>query len=374
MEIAKTDPSKLFTIAGGITAIGIALAALGAGSGGGSIASGLGNLLGGLMGGDSPMEMLTEITKKLEPEKLSATAIAIRELADAFKYFAEETAKLKDFDTDKLETIIEKMEDVKEAQSGGIGGAITGAANAVTGFIGNLSGSPEQQPAQLSEIMTKLDPSKLDGTSKSIRDLADSFKYFAEETGKLKEFDTDKLDSIIERMEKLISFTERMKPEKLGETANGLKALTATFTSFASALETMAASLDKLNLDKLDAAIKKLEEAKKLNDMSIGEGIASAASSFVGGITSIFGSSEEQTSQPVSVAGGATSVSVANSGGNNMANVEKKLDTLISVLTQVTSVPTIIKFGEKTVEEIKGQLDLKKSVNIGLDNTYGKGL
>ena len=59
---------------------------------------------------------------------------------------------------------------------------------------------------------------------------------------------------------------------------------------------------------------------------------------------------------------------------NKSSGIEKKLDTLISIMTQVTTTPTIIKFGEKTVEEIKGQLDLKKSVNIGLDNTYGKGL
>ena len=172
-------------------------------------------------------------------------------------------------------------------------------------------------------------------------------------------------------MEKLISFTERMKPEKLGETANGLKALTATFTSFASALETMAASLDKLNLDKLDAAIEKLEEAKKLNDMSIGEGIASAARSFVGGITSIFGSSEQQSAQPVTAGGGSVAVA-AGGAGTNMANVEKKLDTLISVISQAANQPLIIKFGEKTVEEIKTQLNFKKATNIGVDKGYGK--
>jgi hypothetical protein len=222
MEIAKTDPSKLFTIAGGITAIGFALAALGAGSGGGALASGFGNLVGGLMGGDSPLEMLTQISTKLDPEKLSATVLAIRALADAFQYFAEKTATLKDFDTDKLETIIQKMEEVRDAQSGGIGGAITGAANAVTGFLGN-----------------------------------------------------------------------------------------------------------------------------------------------------IFGSSEKQTAQPVTAGGGSVAVA-ATGGGTNMANVEKKLDTLISVISQAANQPLVIKFGEKTVEEIKTQLNFKKATNIGVDKGYGK--
>ena len=173
-------------------------------------------------------------------------------------------------------------------------------------------------------------------------------------------------------MEKLISFTERMKPEKLAETANGLKALTATFTSFASALETMAASLDKLNLDKLDAAIEKLKEAKKLNDMSIGEGIASAASSFVGGITSIFGSSEQQKSTTVSTATGTTGG--GNAGGSKGGD---KLDQVIGILTQILNTanqPTLIKFGDKTVEEIKTQLNFKKAYNIATDNTYGRAI
>ena len=163
-----------------------------------------------------------------------------------------------------------------------------------------------------------------------------------------------------------------MKPEKLAETANGLKALTATFTSFASALETMAASLDKLNLDKLDAAIEKLEEAKKLNDMSIGEGIASAASSFVGGITSIFGSSEQQKSTTVSTATGTTGG--GNAGGSKGGD---KLDQVIGILTQILNTanqPTLIKFGDKTVEEIKTQLNFKKAYNIATDNTYGRAI
>jgi hypothetical protein len=223
MEIAKTDPSKLFTIAGGITAIGFALAALGAGSGGGALASGFGNLVGGLMGGDSPLEMLTQISTKLDPEKLSATVLAIRALADAFQYFAEKTAALKDFDTDKLEAIIQKMEEVRDAQSGGVGGAITGAANAVTGFLGN-----------------------------------------------------------------------------------------------------------------------------------------------------IFGSSEKQTTQPVTAGGGGSVAVAASGGGTNMANVEKKLDTLISVISQAANQPLVIKFGEKTVEEIRTQLNFKKATNIGVDKGYGK--
>jgi hypothetical protein len=166
-------------------------------------------------------------------------------------------------------------------------------------------------------------------------------------------------------MDKLISFTERIKPEKLAETANGLKALTSTFSSFSTALETMATAIDKLNMDKLDSVIEKLEEAKSLNESSIGEGIASVAQSFVGGITSIFGSSEEQKTQGVATGGGG-----GNKGGD-------KLDQVIGLLSQIlgtTNQPTVIKFGDKTVEEIKSQLNFKKAYNIATDNTYGRAV
>ena len=191
--------------------------------GGGSLVGGILGGLGSLFGGESPIDQIMKIADKLDPSKLSGTGKAIRDLAEAFKYFAEETGKLKEFDTDKLDTIIQKMEEVREAQSGGIGGAITGAANAVTGFLGN-----------------------------------------------------------------------------------------------------------------------------------------------------IFGSSEKQTAQPVVAGAGGVGAVAGGGGGTNMANVEKKLDTLISVISQAANQPMVIKFGEKTIEEIKSQLNFRKGTSIGVNKTYGK--
>ena len=175
-----------------------------------------------MFGGESPLDKVVGITQKLNPEKLASTAIAIKALADSFKYFAEETGKLKEFDTDKLDSIIERMEKVRQAEGGGgLSTAVTGVANAVTGFIGNLFGSPEQQSAQ-----------------------------------------------------------------PVASTAGG------------------------------------------------------------------------------TISGGG--------GGGSMANVEKKLDVLISVISKAVTQPTVIKFGEKTVEEIQTQLNFKKSYDVKVDNTYGR--
>lgn len=70
------------------------------------------------------------------------------------------------------------------------------------------------------------------------------------------------------------------------------------------------------------------------------------------------------------VVGGITNI--ATSGGSDMSKVEQKLDTLIGLFTQAANQPTVIKFGDKTVEEIKTQLNFKKSYNVGVDNTYGR--
>lgn len=145
-KLLSLDPTKLPLIALGIVAIGIALGTLGAAAGAGGVAAGVGSAIAGLFGTKGPMEMVMEISQKIQPEKLSNTAKAIRELANAFKYFAEETAKLADFDVDKIDEIVKQMEKVKRAQAGdAIGKAISGTANAITGFIGNIFGSSEEQ-------------------------------------------------------------------------------------------------------------------------------------------------------------------------------------------------------------------------------------
>ena len=55
-----------------------------------------------------------------------------------------------------------------------------------------------------------------------------------------------------------------------------------------------------------------------------------------------------------------------------MGDIGKKLDTLINVLTAAVSQPTVIKMGERTVEEIKTQLNFRKIYSDTLDNRYGR--
>ena len=219
-QLTDLDPSRFEGVANGLDVIGGAMMRMGTGSLMGAVGEGINKLFGG----ESPLDKVVGITQKLNPEKLASTAMAIKALADSFKYFAEETGKLKEFDTDKLDSIIERMEKVRQAEGGGgLSTAVTGVANAVTGFIGNLFGSPEQQSAQ-----------------------------------------------------------------------------------------------------------------------------------------------------PVASTAGGTISGAGGGGEGSMANVEKKLDVLISVISKAVTQPTVIKFGEKTVEEIQTQLNFKKGYDVKVDNTYGR--
>jgi hypothetical protein len=67
--------------------------------------------------------------------------------------------------------------------------------------------------------------------------------------------------------------------------------------------------------------------------------------------------------------GGATSGQPA---GN-----DPQIGEMISLLKQLvaaTSGPTVIKIGNKTIEELDSQISLRKNYNIGPDRTYGNRL
>jgi hypothetical protein len=59
---------------------------------------------------------------------------------------------------------------------------------------------------------------------------------------------------------------------------------------------------------------------------------------------------------------------------DNSNVVAEKLDKLISILGAMSTQPTVIKIGDRTVEELKTQIDFKKAYNIGVDNSYGRKL
>lgn len=145
----------------------------------------------------------------------------------------------------------------------------------------------------------------------------------------------------------------------VGENGPEMVSLPAGASVASTGASDQAASILKaMGLDSGEAA----GGAKTEKQGTGGGGIVSSISEGIGGL---FGS----------VVGGAVgAVTGGGGGGANMGNVEKKLDTLITLFTQAASQPTVIKFGDKTVEEIKTQLNFKKAYNIATDNTYGRAV
>lgn len=153
-------------------------------------------------------------------------------------------------------------------------------------------------------------------------------------------------------------------------------------------------------LQSIDAKIGSLLEPMQKVGEAIGSvvgSITSMASSLPGiggvvsGISSFFGGGDEKgtstatvqtTSVPQMAAQPATGMqSVQSPGATPDAGkagkqgpdvVAEKLDKLIGIMSSIASQPTIIKFGEKTVEEISSTINLRKTYNVAVDNTYGR--
>ena len=163
-------------------------------------------------------------------------------------------------------------------------------------------------------------------------------------------------------------------------------------------------------LKSIDAKIGSvLEPMNKVGETigSVGKLVSGGMGSFAGGIMSslggLFGASDKQSTASVSPVVGnvdgesMTTIQQSNVGNQPMTKnnvqstsmsaqsqpgvqggrdsnsmIAEKLDKLIGIMTAITSQPTIIKIGDKTVEEIQTIIDLKKSYNIAIDNTYGR--
>lgn len=114
----------------------------------------------------------------------------------------------------------------------------------------------------------------------------------------------------------------------------------------------------------------------------MGSSVSGISSLFTGGGEKSTPASVQATSVPQTAAQPATGMASSQIGGTSASAgkesksgpdpVVEKLDRLISIMSSITSQPTIIKIGEKTVEEIQSKIDLRKSYNVAIDNTYGR--
>jgi len=280
--------------------------------GGGSGIGSIAEGLGSLVGGDSPIDQLLKIMDKVDPKTIGAVVAGIAGIGTAMKVMAD---NLGNIDGSKLEEFGNSLSGLMK----GIGGG------ALMEGVGKMLGG-ESPLAQVQKLITSLDPQKLSAVSKSLIEVSNSLKTLAETISKM---DVDKLTQVM---------------DKVGGTG-------------------------------------------------MGSSISKAVGSIMGGITSLFGGGGEskpkaQAVSPVAVTAtstasmsGQTTSSPASKtmGGSAPAKdnsnvVAEKLDKLISILGAMSTQPTVIKIGDRTVEELKTQIDFKKAYNIGVDNSYGRKL
>ena len=280
--------------------------------GGGSGIGSIAEGIGSLVGGDSPIDQLLKIMDKVDPKTIGAVVAGIAGIGTAMKVMAD---NLGNIDGSKLEEFGNSLSGLMK----GIGGG------ALMEGVGKMLGG-ESPLAQVQKLITSLDPQKLSAVSKSLIEVSNSLKTLAETISKM---DVDKLTQVM---------------DKVGGTG-------------------------------------------------MGSSISKAVGSIMGGITSLFGGGGEskpkaQAVSPVAV----TATSTASMGGQTTASptsktmggsapakdnsnvVAEKLDKLISILGAMSTQPTVIKIGDRTVEELKTQIDFKKAYNIGVDNSYGRKL
>ena len=142
-------------------------------------------------------------------------------------------------------------------------------------------------------------------------------------------------------------------------------------TSFVNTLSNMKTDgIDKLKdqFEKLSDAIDELD-IDKLNELST---IKPEAMGNLGKLQSVFQPSQkvEEPAGAAGEGGGVAGAGGATGGGKGMGGVEAKLDQLISLFSSIANQPTIIKFGEKTVEEIRTSINIKKTYNV--EDNFGR--
>ena len=341
IKLQDIDGGKLLQTAEGIAAIGIALAALG----GGKIMDGVGSFIGGMFGGGDPMEKLISFSEKIKPENLNATAKALVAMSVAMKVMAEHLGNI---DSSKLEEFGDALSGLMKNMSGGLMEGLSSLAGGK---------SPLEQ---MSELVTKLNPEKISGAAKAFGQIADSLKKLSDTISNL---DVDKLSAVMDKV------------GGGGGVSNVVGSIMGGITSLFGGGGTEE---KKSTQNPLDAAVGGMVSSLFGGGESKPKSAADKASEYTAtkatSITSI-----PQTTTPTTTAappgananlapGGA----VGKAKGGDGDGLGAKLDKLISIMESMATQPTIIKFGEKTVEEIQGKIDFKKAYNIAIDNTYGR--
>jgi hypothetical protein len=112
------------------------------------------------------------------------------------------------------------------------------------------------------------------------------------------------------------------------------------------------------------------DSATEMHDGVIGPGGKMVVSSPAGAISL---NPNDSIVAGTNLFGGGTQTNTATDN-TDLISIIKEQNALLKQLVAATSGPTVIKIGNKTIEELDSQISLRKNYNIGPDRTYGNRL
>jgi hypothetical protein len=154
----------------------------------------------------------------------------------------------------------------------------------------------------------------------------------------------------------------------------------------AQSLESVGMALNKLDVSKLNSVSLKMQGKEEKRNTGLFGSITSLVKSGLNKVSSFFGFGEDSNKPVVNIPPPPKFATMRTSNSNfgnapqtqnvnlNTERIEQKLDTMIKVLSSLSTQKAEIKFGERFIEEISVSLNARSDVNANVDNSTGRFL
>ena len=150
----------------------------------------------------------------------------------------------------------------------------------------------------------------------------------------------------------------------------------------AQSFEAVANALNRIDVSKLGKVSLKMQNQQENKDTSIWGSIARFGSAALNKVRSFVGGGDGESNRPVVTVPQPTfSPMYQNQKGNvqqtqninfNTSALEKKLDTMITLLNALSTQKAQIRFGEKFIDEISVQLNARRDLDMHIHNSAGR--
>lgn len=391
--------SSLLALAGAIWAISDAAEKLAKAGTAGQVGLGVvGVLLGGIMYGLKAIKGAVAAAGEIAVVVLAIYAIAgavyvFALSADLFATAAYKTAKsfeiIQGLDWNKIYHAADAMDEFFKKMGKGEDILMKSWKETFLGMFGT------QSPLEkIIDFIARVNMNRIMAFSGTMKHLAKGLTMVSES---MKSLDNSKVNSLWDlgkaleklsksmsdsggiRMTSLFGILHVMKVEKIIGLSNAIFYM-------AQAFESVANSLNRVDISKLNNVSLKMQGQEQKKDTSIWGSIARLGSAALNKVRSYFGGESEERNRPViSVpppmftgisrpGGGGASVNQTQNININTSALEKKLDTMISLLNGISTQKAQIKFGEKFIDEVYVQLNGRRDLDANVDNSAGRFL